>query len=209
MANGVTSKSGSTLKSTIKDQSGAGKTKIGEILSKEGQITSMQLNEALDVQKKTQERLSSILLNKGYIDPDTIINVLGRLYNYDVLPFSKIKPDPAAFKVLLYETAKTDLVFPLKLTGEDLLVTMAEPTDTSVVEALGKNTGKNIQVFVSTENDIIQAYRDFYKISDEEYKSFLHFEDDMDDDEPVTSVGSVAKNISRTKRSFRRKIYAA
>ncbi len=28
----------SSLKSTIKDQSGAGKTKIGEILSKEGQI---------------------------------------------------------------------------------------------------------------------------------------------------------------------------
>ncbi|MBA3011157.1 MAG: type IV-A pilus assembly ATPase PilB, partial [Proteobacteria bacterium] len=75
-------KSVSSLKSTIKDQSGAGKTKIGEILSKEGQITSIQLNEALDVQKKTNERLSSILLNKGYIDPDTIINVLGRLYNY-------------------------------------------------------------------------------------------------------------------------------
>lgn len=42
----------SSLKSTIKDQSGAGKTKIGEILSKEGQITSMQLDEALSVQKK-------------------------------------------------------------------------------------------------------------------------------------------------------------
>ncbi|MCG8550027.1 MAG: hypothetical protein MI799_06470, partial [Desulfobacterales bacterium] len=71
MSTSPASKSGSSLKSTIKDQSGAGKVKIGEILSKEGQITSIMLNEALSVQKKTNERLSAILLQKGYIDPDT------------------------------------------------------------------------------------------------------------------------------------------
>ncbi len=42
----------SSLTATIKDQSGAGKTRIGEILSKEGQITSLQLDEALKIQKK-------------------------------------------------------------------------------------------------------------------------------------------------------------
>jgi type IV pilus assembly protein PilB len=65
-----------------------------------------------------------------------------------------------------------------------------------VVADLGKKTGKNIQAFVSTENDIIQAYRDFYKISDEEYKSFLHFEDEAEDDEPVTSVDDFGSLVS-------------
>ncbi len=196
MAKGAKGKPTSSLKSTIKDQSGAGKTKIGEILSKEGQITSMQLNEALDTHKKTQERLSSILLNKGYIDPDTIINVLGRLYNYNVKKFSEIKADPDAIEALPYEIAKTDLVFPLGLSGDDLSVTMAEPTDTEMVEELQKKTGKNIKVFVSTESEIIQAYRDFYKISDDEYKSFLHFEEDAEDDEPVTSVDDFGSLVS-------------
>ncbi|WDP93047.1 MAG: type IV-A pilus assembly ATPase PilB [Desulfobacter sp.] len=196
MANGVKTKTGSSLKSTIKDQSGAGKTRIGEILSKEGQITSIQLNEALATHKKTQERLSSILLSKGYIDPDTIVNVLGRLYNYSVVRFSQIKGDKAAMEALPYETAKTDLVFPLKVSGDDLVVAMAEPTDTEAVEALGKATGKNIQVKVATENDIIQSYRDFYKISDDEYKSFLHFEDDVEDEEPVTSVDDFGSLVS-------------
>ncbi|MEH0022248.1 MAG: type IV-A pilus assembly ATPase PilB [Desulfobacter sp.] len=196
MANGAKGKSASSLKSTIKDQSGAGKTKIGEILSKEGQITSIQLNEALDVHKKTQERLSTILLNKGYIDPDTIVTVLGRLYNYNVVKFSEIKADADAIEVLPYEMAKSHLVFPMALQGDDLSVTMAEPTDTTVVEELHKKTGKNIQVHVSTENDIIQAYRDFYKISDEEYKNFLHFDDDVEDDEPVTSVEDFGSLVS-------------
>jgi type IV pilus assembly protein PilB len=186
----------SSLKSTIKDQSGAGKTKIGEILSKEGQITSLQLDEALQIHRKTNERLSSILLTKGYIDPDTIVNVLGRLYNYNVIRFSDIKPDPELLKFFTYDLAKPAMAFPLELKGEELSITMVEPTDTGIVEELQKKTGKTIQVFVSTENDIIQAFRDFYKISDEEYKSFLRFEDDQEDDEPVTSVEDFGSLVS-------------
>lgn len=186
----------SSLKTTIKDQSGAGQTKIGEILSKEGQITSNQLDEALSIHKKTNERLSSILLNKGYIDPDTIINVLGRLYDYNVIKFSDIRPDPKAMQILPYEMAKSILVFPFELNQETLSITMVEPTNTSVIEDLQQKTGKTIQAYVSTENDVIQAFRDFYKISDEEYKSFLQFEDDVEDDEPVTSVDDFGSLVS-------------
>jgi len=42
----------SSLNSTIRDQSGAGKTKIGEILSKEGYINRTHLEDALNYQKK-------------------------------------------------------------------------------------------------------------------------------------------------------------
>ena len=184
------------LKPSIKNQSGAGKTKIGEILSKEGQITSLQLDEALKIQQKTNECLSNILLNKGFIDPDTIINVLGRLYNYRVIKFSDIKPDPKALELLPFKFAKTFMVFPLELNGSKLSITMVEPTDISVIEKIQKKTNTIVKVNVSTENDVIQAYRDFYKISDEEYKSFLHFEEDFEEDQPVTSVEDFGSLVS-------------
>lgn len=186
----------SSLKATIKDQSGAGKTRIGEILSKEGQITSLQLDEALRIHRKTNERLSSILLSKGFIDPDTILNILSRIYNYNVIRFADIKPDAELLKILPYEMAKPRMVFPLALKKEELSITMVEPTDTAIVEDLQKKTGKTIKVYVSTENDVIQAFRDFYKISDEEYKKFIHFEDDTADDEPVTSVEDFGSLVS-------------
>lgn len=189
----------SGLKTIIKDQRGAGKTKIGEILSIEGQITSIQLDEALKVQKKTKERLSSILLSKGYIDPNTIVNVLGRLYNYKVIRLSDLKPNPKLLEILPYKTAKKYMAFPVKLKGEKLSITMVEPTDTAISEALQRHTGKTIRVFVSTENDVIQAYRDYYKISDEEYKSFLHFEENAEDDEPVTSVEDFGSLVSEAE----------
>ncbi len=186
----------SSLKSTIKDQSGAGKTRIGEILSKEGQITSSQLDEALAIQKKTSERLSGILLSRGYIDPDTIVNVLGRLYNYKVMKRSDIKPDPSLLKLFPYEMAKSAMAFPVELNGSELTIVMVEPTDTTIVEDLQKKTGKTIKVLVSTEHDLIQAFRDFYKISEDEYKSFVRFEEEPDSNEPVTSVEDFGSLVS-------------
>ena len=93
------SKKGSSLIATVKDQSGAGKTRIGELLCKEGHITSSQLQEALNYQKKNEGRLGSILLKLGYIEEETIVNVLSRIHNYPAVIIAQIKPDPKALKV--------------------------------------------------------------------------------------------------------------
>jgi type IV pilus assembly protein PilB len=187
----------SSLKATIKDQPGAGKTRIGELLCKQGQITSSQLQEALDYQKRHQGRLGSILLKLGYIEEETIVNVLSRLHNYPGIVVSKMSPDPAALKILPYDVAKKYMAFPLRLKEENLEVTMAEPTDTSAVEALQNEVKKGLVVCVSTERDIIEAYRKHYNISDEEYKSFSDApEEKEEDDLPVTQVEDFGSLVS-------------
>jgi type IV pilus assembly protein PilB len=173
----------SSLKATIRDQSGAGKTKIGELLSKEGQITSFQLEEALNIQKKHNGRLGNILLKLGYIDDDTILNLLNRKYNYPAVTISKITPDPEALKLVPYEIAKKYIAFPLRLDGDSLSISMAEPTDTGAVEGLQKDIKKSIEASVSTEKEIAEAYRKYYKISDEEYRIVFagKVEEEVDD----------------------------
>jgi type IV pilus assembly protein PilB len=184
------------LTKTIKDQSGAGKMRIGEILSKEGQITSNQLQSALVQQKKSGARLSSVLLTMGFIDPETIVNVLGRIYNYKVVRVADIKPNPKILELLPFDVAKKYMVFPLGMKGEELVVTMTEPTDTTAVEELQQEVGKTLKICVSTENDVIEAYRDFYKITEEEYREFIHFDDEQEPDEPVTSVDDFGSLVS-------------
>jgi type IV pilus assembly protein PilB len=184
------------LTKTIKDQSGAGRMRIGEILSKEGQITSNQLQSAVTQQKKSGARLSGVLLTMGFIDPETIVNVLGRIYNYKVVRISDIKPNPKILELLPFEVAKKYMAFPLGMKGEELVVTMTEPTDTTAVEELQQEVGKTLKICVSTENDVIEAYRDFYKISEEEYREFIHFDDEQESDEPVTSVDDFGSLVS-------------
>ncbi|MEA1949524.1 MAG: type IV-A pilus assembly ATPase PilB [Thermodesulfobacteriota bacterium] len=187
----------SSLKSTIMDQSGAGKAKIGEILCKEGYITGTQLEDALNYQKKNKGRLGNVLIKLGYIEDETIVNVLSRIHNYPAVLLSKITPDPEVFKLVPYEMAKKYLAFPLRFKGEDLVITMAEPTDTSAVADLQNEVQKGISISISTEKDIIEAYRTYYKIDDEEYNSYIgHKEEVTEEDEPVAVVDDFGSLVS-------------
>jgi len=187
----------SSLKSTIMDQSGAGKVKIGEILCKEGYITGTQLEDALNYQKKNKGRLGNILIKLGYIEDDTIVNVLSRIHNYPAVLLSKITPDPEVLKLVPYEMAKKYLAFPLRFKGEDLVITMVEPTDTSAVADLQNEVQKGISISISTEKDIVEAYRTYYKIDDEEYNSYTGQKEEVaEEDEPVAVVDDFGSLVS-------------
>ncbi len=187
----------SSLKATIKDQSGAGKTKIGEILCKQGYITRTHLQDALNYQKKNKGRLGSILIRLGYIEEETIVNVLSRIHSYRGVMISKTTPDPEALKILPYEMAKKYMAFPLKIKGEDLEITMAEPTDTSAVADLQNEVHMSLKVNVSAEKDIVEAYRTHYKITDEQYSGFFGIKEKEDeDDQPVTVIDDIGSLVS-------------
>ncbi|MGB5991641.1 MAG: type IV-A pilus assembly ATPase PilB [Desulfobacterales bacterium] len=193
--NGVQSRR-SSLKSTIMDQSGAGKTKIGELLCKEGYITGTHLEDAISYQKKNNGRLGNILVKLGYIDDETIVNVLSRVHNYPTVNISKTTPDPEVFKIMPYETAKKYMAFPLRFKGEALVVTMAEPTDTGALDGLQNEVKKSLSVCVSTEKDIVDGFKAHYEISDEEYKSYFGIQDDVGEEEPVSTVDDFGSLVS-------------
>ena len=194
-----TSKS-SSLKATIRDQSGAGKKRIGEMLSKEGYITSTQLDEALKFQEKNPGRLGSILVRLGYVDEETIVKVLSRLNNYPIALLPKLEPDPEALKILSFDIAKKYMAFPIKHKGEILEVTMSEPTDTDAVERLQTEIRKNLRIFISAEKDIVDAYREHYKIDEEEYTKLAgrtEAEIEAEKEIPVTQVDDFGSLLDR------------
>ncbi len=190
------------LKRTVKDQSGAGKLKIGELLSKAGYITSTQFEKAKEEQKKSNERLSHILLDNGYIEEDTVVNFLSRLHNYTAVTISQEPPNQEAIDVMSYDIAKEFMAFPLRLVGNTLQITMAEPTDTAAVEYLQERVGKGLNVCVSTAKDIIEAYKEYYKIDDDEYKSFFLNSDDFEEEESVTQVEDFGALVSDAAEDF-------
>ncbi|MFH1216926.1 MAG: type IV-A pilus assembly ATPase PilB [Pseudomonadota bacterium] len=189
----------SALRTTIKDQSGAGKVKIGELLRKEGHILSSQLDEALAIQKKTGQRLGSILIKLGHIEDTTILNVLSRLHNFPSVDIKKEPPNPDVFKTIPFKIVKKYCALPLRMTGKTLQITMAEPTDTSAVEELQTEVKMVLSVCVSTEKDILEAYKKYYKISDEEYRELLGAAEEIEEEEDVASIddfGSLASEAA-------------
>jgi type IV pilus assembly protein PilB len=186
-----------SLKATVKDQSGAGKARIGEILCKEGHITSSQLQEALNFQKKSKSRLGSILLRLGYIEEETIVNVLSRIHNYPSATSGDFNPSQDTLRLLTYETAKQHMAFPMAKKDRTLDIAMTEPTDSAAVEAIQTEVRMGIKVHVASEKAIIDAYKKFYNISDEEYNGFFAKPEEKDDgDLPITKVDDFGSLVS-------------
>ena len=189
-----------TTKRTVKDQSGASKLKLGELLSKAGYITSSQFDEAKALQRRTGMRISRILLENGAIESDTIPNFLSRMHNFAPITLSDEKPSAEALAKLPYELAKQCLAFPLRINGDTLQVTMVEPTDTMEVENLQDSLGMSLQVCVSGYRDIIEAYKEYYGISDEEYQHFFGLDTDGLEEEPsmlaVDDFGSLVADAA-------------
>ncbi|MBM9512902.1 type IV-A pilus assembly ATPase PilB [Desulfobulbus marinus] len=189
------------MKRTVKDQSGAGKLKIGELLSKAGYITAAQFEEAKRVQKKTGERLGRILLESGVIERDTIANFLSRNYNYTMVNIEEEPPSQEALDLVPYEIAKEYLAFPLRVAGNTLQITMTEPTDAVEVEELQDRVNRGLNVCVSTAKEIIDAYKKYYKIDEEEYNSF--FKVDLEEEqEEVTQVDDFGALVSDAAEDF-------
>ncbi|HID28968.1 MAG TPA: type IV-A pilus assembly ATPase PilB, partial [Desulfobacterales bacterium] len=155
-----------------------------------------QLDEALKYQQTHNGRLGSILLKLGYIEEKTILNILSRIHNYPGIAISEITPDPEGLKLLPYDVAKEYMAFPLKVKEDSLQVTMAEPTDAAAVEELQNKVEKSLVLCVSTENDIIDAYKKYYEISDEEYNSFFGEKEEEEEDTSVTQVEDFGSLVS-------------
>ncbi|MFN2355089.1 MAG: type IV-A pilus assembly ATPase PilB [Desulfopila sp.] len=192
-----------SIKKTVRDRSGAGKIKIGELLSKAGQITPTQLEQAKRALKKQGGRLSSILVQLDYIEENTVFNFLSRQHNYQPVVIRDEPPSKDVIKILPYEIAKNYLAFPLRIAGKTLQVTMAEPSDATAVEELQDQLNKELSVCVSTERDIIDAYIKYYKISDEEAKSLTVYAGEEDAGEmSVTQVDDFGSIVADAADEF-------
>lgn len=195
-------KTASLKRTTVKDQSGASKLKIGELLSKAGYITAHQFEMAKADQKKSGRRLSHILLDSGYIEQDTVVNFLSRQHNYPAVVISSEAPSEDAVKLVPYELAKKYMAFPMRLAGNTLQITMAEPTDEVEVEELQNALNKSLNICVSSAIEIIKAYKKYYKIDDEEFNSFFTRQEIEEDEVNVAQVDDFGSLVTEAADDF-------
>lgn len=193
----------SSMKRTVKDQSGAGKLKIGELLSKAGYITPSQLEAAKKTLQKSGGRLSAILRQLEYIDDDTVFNFLSRQHNYPAVVISREAPSKDALKLLPFEQAKEFMAFPLRMAGKTLQVTMVEPSDSAAVEDLQNQVNRELSVCVSTEADIVEAYKKYYKISDEDASKLVATEEEeLEEELSITQVDDFGSIVAEAADDF-------
>ena len=131
--------------------------KIGEILLKANLITNDQLHQALQEQKKTGERLGSLLIKKGFIQEDEILSCLSKQFGVPAIDLENFQIEASVLETIPIKTAQKYTVIPISRVGGTLTLAMADPSDIFAIEDIKFMTNFNIEPVVASERAIAQA----------------------------------------------------
>ncbi|MGZ8428663.1 MAG: type IV-A pilus assembly ATPase PilB [Candidatus Deferrimicrobiaceae bacterium] len=152
-------------------------TKIGEMLLKGNLITQEQLLTALDTQKRTRERIGSLLVKAGAIKEPELLSFLGRQFNIPVVELSKYEINPEVVRLLPEDMVQKNLALPINRVGAKLIVAVADPSNMAILDAIGFKTGYSVELVLASEREITAAINKYFDRS-LEFKDIISELDD-------------------------------
>lgn len=131
--------------------------KIGEILLKANLITNDQLHQALQEQKRTGERLGSLLVKMGFLAEEEILSCLSKQFGVPAIDLETFQIESSVLETIPTKTAKKYTVIPISRVGGTLTLAMADPSDIFAIEDIKFMTNYNIEPVVASERSIVEA----------------------------------------------------
>ncbi|MDH3614700.1 MAG: ATPase, T2SS/T4P/T4SS family [Gammaproteobacteria bacterium] len=143
------------------------KLRLGELLLEAGAITQDQLEQALTLQKQTGHKLGRALTEVGAIEESELYKFLAKRLEIDYLDLSSIKLQADTVMLLPEVQARRLRALVLKREKEDLLVGMADPTDIFAHDELHRLLGKNVNIALVNETELLRTIDIMYRRTDE------------------------------------------
>ena len=131
--------------------------KIGEILLKANLITNDQLHQALQEQKRSGERLGSLLVKLGFLAEEEILSCLSKQFGVPAIDLETFQIESSVLETIPIKTAKKYTVIPISRVGGTLTLAMADPSDIFAIEDIKFMTNYNIEPVVASERAIAEA----------------------------------------------------
>jgi type IV pilus assembly protein PilB len=181
--------------------------RIGELLLRERMITAKQLDEALAEQKRQgrHSKIGTLLVQKGYIDEQTLYHFLSKQFGLPMIDLSRIEFDPSLVDIIPDNIARKYEILPIGKEGATLKMAISDPSNIFALDDLKFLTGSNIQLFLSTETHLREALDKHYNLTStlnqalEDLKGlevdFIHPDEEMDE----TSLEIAAKEAPVVK----------
>ncbi|HPF71541.1 MAG TPA: hypothetical protein PLQ13_12775, partial [Candidatus Krumholzibacteria bacterium] len=135
---------------------------LGQLLVQEGRITPGQLQEALDEQKGTKERLGEILVRRGLIDEADLFRALSSQLGFRPFDPARDEIQRAALEVVPSEFATRYHVVPVRVHDGVLCVAMVDPLDLEArdrLDRMARDRGLGLEIIVGPA-DVLERVRE-------------------------------------------------
>jgi type IV pilus assembly protein PilB len=127
-------------------------------------LSTEQLNQALERQRKTRERLGQILIDMKLIDEDILLKYLGAQFRKDSITRQELAAlDPDVVKLVPEEVARQYGVIASQRSGRRLIVATADPLNVMAMDDLRRATGLEVDFRIGPASAIQEAIEKTYR----------------------------------------------
>ena len=131
--------------------------RLRTILVKRNLMTEEQVESAQSAAKEEGKELSTILLEKEYVQEKELIAVVAREMNIPPIDVLKITVDDEVLEVMPQDLATYYCVLPVSKLDDVLTIAVADPFDIVNMDNVRIVTGCQLRPVVSTEHAILEA----------------------------------------------------
>ena len=143
------------------------KIRLGDLLVQQDIISEEQLMQALAAQKESGRKLGFMLIELGLVTENQLLSFLSQHLKVPLVDISQHNVSVAAVNMLPEVQARRHRALVLEDKGDRLLVAMSDPADLAAIDVLTRLLPKPIDVAVVSDTQLIQAYDNFYRRTDE------------------------------------------
>jgi type IV pilus assembly protein PilB len=152
---------------------GARPFRLGDILVAEGIVSRPQLEQALRERRGSSEKIGRLLVRRGLITEDQLVDVLSRQYGVPAVSVGDLTIDPEILCLVPAQMARKYEVLPLRRTGTTLTLAMADPTDIFAIDDVTLMTSLTVVPVVASETAIRKAVARNYESQAEAISGLL------------------------------------
>ncbi len=168
----------SEIDRTVEKARGSGQApknvRVGDILVAAGLVTREQVEEALASQQAgKKKRVGTLLIEKGLISESQLLSALATKFGLRFIDLEEIEPSQEALAALPREVATRMQVLPIEVSGRNLVVATAQPTDPTISENLRFNTSLQIELVVACSDQIAQAIESCYVKTESQVRDLI------------------------------------
>ncbi|MDD5680587.1 MAG: ATPase, T2SS/T4P/T4SS family [Candidatus Omnitrophica bacterium] len=137
---------------------------LGQLLVDKNIITTEQLDEAIREQKKSGGFLGNVLLRLGYIEEDALFPVIAEQLGVEYVKVKNTRISASVIEKVPAKFASHYKLIPIDFTDDVLTIAVTNPLDVHTIDDIKLLLGYEAKVVLASEEDIIDAIREYYGI---------------------------------------------
>ena len=138
---------------------------IGTILVDRGLISSEQLNEAIEDQKRSGERLDHVLVRLGHVAPEDVLVAIGQQFDMPIIDLSEIEVEDDVLQMLPAKLVFKQQCVPVRRGANTLQIATCDPFELSAFDELRLLTGLGVELVLAEERDLRRFIRTHYGVA--------------------------------------------